>query len=295
VLVFNRAGGGRLAAQEGGEFYFGSFALELEHLFPLVDSTEIPLLQRVTDGFKGARIYPAQREPARECHRLAEGITARTDLAHRSQLLRVAAVILSVEFKLARPQSGGYVRMEEHMVQVFERLSTREILDSSVAGLAQKFGCSRRHLNRLFHQHFGISVAALKMEMRLMKAVSLLRNPDAKVINVAEQCGFNHLGLFTSCFKRRFGTSPGLWRKPLGPSGGRPGGSVKGDLGCPLRVAGLCPQAGSPGAGQAEPLKGRPEQTEPPLAGNRAADGRLGPLTRDWAEAIPSDDSRPWR
>ena len=51
------------------------------------------------------------------------------------------------------------------------------------------------------------------MELRLLKAVTLLRNPTAKIITVAEQCGFNHLGLFNICFKRRFGQSPGQWRK----------------------------------------------------------------------------------
>jgi AraC-like DNA-binding protein len=50
------------------------------------------------------------------------------------------------------------------------------------------------------------------MEIRVLKAASLLRNPDEKVINVAEQCGFNHLGLFNTCFKLRFGVSPGQWR-----------------------------------------------------------------------------------
>ena len=104
------------------------------------------------------------------------------------------------------------------MLQVFERLSSQELLSSSVGQLAEKFSCSRRHLNRLFHQHFGFSVAALRMEMRLVKAVSLLRDPNIKVINVAEQCGFNHLGLFNTCFKRRFGQTPGQWRKTASPA-----------------------------------------------------------------------------
>jgi hypothetical protein len=73
-------------------------------------------------------------------------------------------------------------------------------------------------LNRLFHEFFGFSVAALRMEMRLLKAVSLLRDPNIKVINVAEQCGFNHLGLFNTCFKRRFGQTPGQWRKAASPA-----------------------------------------------------------------------------
>src|SRR5207249_2343477 len=115
--------------------------------------------------------------------------------------------------KNAQPQRTGFIRMEEHMVQVFERLSSPELLTLSVGELAAKFSCSRRHLNRLFHQHFGMSVATLRMEMRMLKAVSLLRDRDIKVINVAEQCGFNHLGLFNTCFKRRFGNTPGQWRK----------------------------------------------------------------------------------
>jgi AraC-like DNA-binding protein len=99
------------------------------------------------------------------------------------------------------------------MVQVFEKLSASELINLSVGELADRFNCSRRHLNRLFHQHFGVSVAALRMEMRMLKAISLLRDAGVKIIDVAEQCGFNHLGLFNTCFKRRFGTSPGRWRK----------------------------------------------------------------------------------
>jgi len=128
-------------------------------------------------------------------------------------VLRVAAVVLTAEFDSARMDRLGGARGENHIVQIFESLSATDILTMSIDELAAKFCCSRRHLNRLFHLHFGSSVAALRMEMRLIKAISLLRDPDAKVINVAEHCGFNHLGLFNTCFRRRFGTSPGQWRK----------------------------------------------------------------------------------
>jgi len=281
VMVLSRTCGGKLAVPEGAEFYFGTFNVNPEHLFPLFDSTEISLLQRVMEDFKGAKIYPAEGEPARECLRLAEGITTQNDLGHRGQLLRIGAAILAAEFKHARRQSSGYVRMEEHILQVFERLSMSEILNCPVSELAEKFGCSRRHLNRLFHQHFGISVAALKMEMRLLKAVSLLRNPDAKVINVAEECGFNHLGLFNICFKRRFGTSPGQWRARLGQRAGEPGGSIIGKLGCPLRVSGLCPYVGGPA-----PVEGPPGQAGGPLAAGDPAEECGRPGARDQTEAV---------
>ena len=147
--------------------------------------------------------------------------------------------------------------------------------------MAGKFGCSRRHLNRLFHQHFGVSVAALRMEMRLLRAVALLRNPDAKVINVAEECGFNHLGLFNICFKRRFGTSPGQWRKKAVPKEDRPSGLGGASPDCPLRVNGLCPWTGQP-----EHRDAAPQQMSQPA---KAVPARASMSARalDWGVEVP--------
>ena len=127
------------------------------------------------------------------------------------------------------------------MIQVFEKLSAVEFLNFSVGELAERFGCSRRHLNRLFHHYFGVSVAALRMEMRLLKAVSLLRNPEAKIIHVAEACGFNQQGLFNICFKRRFGASPGQWRRLNLQAESLPAHLDTDAVACPLRSNGLCP------------------------------------------------------
>src|SRR5439155_1358917 len=167
-------------------------------------------------------------------------IPSEFNLDHRSQLLRIVAVVLSVEFKEAQRQRIGFVRAEEHMVQVLKGLSAAELLSLSVGELATKFSVSRRHLNRLFHHHYGISVSALRMELRLSKAVTLLRDPDAKVINVAEQSGFNHLGLFNTCFKRRFGTSPGRWRKMRVEIGTQAADLPGRELTCPFHSNGLC-------------------------------------------------------
>jgi len=167
-----------------------------EHLFPLFAIGEICMLQNTTGNFNGSKLYPASSSLAQECHRLVETAPPQGNVDHRSQMLRLAAAVLTVEFQNARSRQNGFVRMEDHMMQVFEELSTTELLTLSVGDMANKFSCSRRHLNRLFHQYFGCSVASLRMEMRLLKALALLRVPSAKIINVAEQCGFNHLGLF---------------------------------------------------------------------------------------------------
>lgn len=251
VLVVNGVSGGKLSVVDKGEFVFWSFSLCFEHLLPLFATSEISLLHNLTDSYKTAKIYPAKSPLAVECQRLLQVVPPQFNLDHRGQLIRIAATVLSVEFKEAQTNRVGFVRAEDHMVQVFEKLSASELINLSVGELADRFNCSRRHLNRLFHQHFGVSVASLRMEMRLLKAVSLLRDANAKIINVAEQCGFNHLGLFNTCFKRRFGSSPGQWRKSAlqteNVSQAAPR-KVEPQTICPLHVNGACPMGGQMGA-----------------------------------------------
>jgi AraC-like DNA-binding protein len=244
VFVLDGAVGGRLCAPDRGEMVFASFSACFENLLPLLDSNEISLLRGITNDFKRTRLYPASSPLAMECHRLLEEVPPQFNLDHRSQLLRVAAAIFTFEFVNAQSQRLGSIRPQNHMIRVFEKLSATELISLSVAELAVKFRCCRRHLNRLFHQHFGVSVAALRMELRLSRAVSLLRNPDTKIIDVAGECGFHHLGLFNTCFKRRFGASPGQWRKKALPPEHGPSGLGGAAPNCPLRLKGLCPWTG---------------------------------------------------
>jgi len=241
VVVWHSAPGSRVQPLAGGELVFWSFSLRLDQLYPLFAGNEISLLEGVTEALSRPRYFPAALPLAKHCHRLAEEIPPLFNLDHRSQLLRIAAVILTEEFKAGHLRRVGSQRIEAHLKQIIERLSTDELLTNSVSELAAKFGCSRRHLNRLFNQYFGFSVASLRMEMRLLKAISLLRDVNAKVINVAEQCGFNHLGLFNTCFKRRFGVSPGAWRKQVATLGAKPATSSPHSGDCPLHPKGLCP------------------------------------------------------
>ena len=244
ILVFSRHSAGKLTADDKSECVFATFSLLFEHMFPLFASNEIGLLHNVMSNFKAGRIFMPGGGVAVECQPLLEVAYTQSRLQQRSQLLRIVAAILSDEFKSVHTQRSGVGWAEDHMIQVFEKLSSSELLKLSVDELAAKFSCSRRHLNRLFHQHFGLSITALRMEIRLLKAVSLLRNPREKVINVAEQCGFNHLGLFNTCFKRRYGTSPGQWRKaalaPENPSSRK----TETRPTCPLHANGLCPWGG---------------------------------------------------
>ena len=191
-----------------------------------------------------------------ECYELLTNAVPPFNLAHRGQLLRVAAAIFCEELNAVHRQRASLPSVEEHMVQAFEKLPVDELLNLSVADLGSRFGCSRRHLNRVFHQYFGLSVGALKMEIRLTKAILLLREPDAKVANVAEQCGFDHLGFFNVCFKRRFGTTPGRWRQSTPEEEKLHPGAAADKPACPLHSIGLCPWLAQSQTGIPAPPRG---------------------------------------
>jgi len=258
VVLLRDGGGGKLCAANNGGMIFWCFSLRVEDLFPLFGAAEITLLKNMADDLGDLKVYPASNAVAAECHRLVAGVPPQFDLDHRGHLVRIAATLLSEEFKAAHRQRAGFVRIEEHLLQVFENLSSDVIMNASILELAGRFGCGQRHLNRLFHQYFGFSAAALKMEMRLVKAAGLLQDPDAKVSTVAAQCGFNHFGLFSISFKKRFGVSPVRWRKGPPSIESRPATLVEGNPGCRLRETGLCPWHKRPAGNSAAASKPAP-------------------------------------
>jgi AraC-like DNA-binding protein len=241
VLVLNAASGARLTPAMTRTLLFSFFSVTLEHLFPLLSLKEIPLRQGTSDLFKGLTIYPASRALAAKCHRLLRDVSLELDVNHRGQLMRIVAAILSFEFKHAQPRKSELLRIEGRMRLAFDKLSTADILTLPVPELADRFNCTRRHLTRLFHQQFGCSVANLRMEIRLLRAVSLLRNPEFTVADVALKCGFNHRGLFNQCFKRRFGSSPSQWQTAALKAESRRNNSISDEPNCRLRADGQCP------------------------------------------------------
>jgi AraC-like DNA-binding protein len=212
VLMLNLSADNSILVPQGEEFVYWYFSLRLEPLFPLFSTQEACQLRYLTRSLKTARYYQASADLAQKCHRLVGEVPGEFNFDHRSQLLRIAATVFSFELKQAQYQPKAYGPLDEQFTQVFEKLSVIEVINLSVGQLARKFNCSERHLNRLFHRQFGFSVASFKIEMRLLYAASLIGDTESKIINIAAECGFNHLGMFNSFFKRRFGVNPTHWR-----------------------------------------------------------------------------------
>lgn len=248
VLVLNTGVKGSIEAQGREKLAGVIFHAFLEHLGAVFTINEFCLLERASKTYSGPWYYPAGSKLAMKCRALVDGAPEELGVEHRCHLLKIAAAILSEEFKRSQSKCNGNGCAGNGSGRILDQLSLDEIQKASIDSLAKKYGCSRRHLNRLFHERFGISVSALKMEMRLLKALTLLRNPDSKVCSIAAECGFHHLSLFSARFRKRFGASPNQWREKLFATNRFALGS-NGHI-CALQAKGLCPLPVQQGRGE---------------------------------------------
>ena len=111
--------------------------------------------------------------------------------------------------------SGGGNKLHERFRQLVGKMTEAELAESSLPDIARQLHCSERHFSRLFPRgEFGVPFRARQIELRLQRAQQLLAGSEAKIINVAYESGYRHLGLFNAMFKkiwrhaRRNGGSP---------------------------------------------------------------------------------------
>lgn len=80
--------------------------------------------------------------------------------------------------------------------------------DIDISHIAEHAGISQRYLRRLFARHIGMPPLDYLNQMRVGKAVDLLRNTDMLIKEVCFRCGFKSPQYFSRVFKQQIGVSP---------------------------------------------------------------------------------------
>lgn len=94
--------------------------------------------------------------------------------------------------------------------EVFESyFDDRDKLDSEI----KKLAVSQNHMIRLFHQHFETTPAEYVTDLRINKAATYLATTHQNVLNIAFLAGFGSLSSFHVCFRKKFGMTPGEYRR----------------------------------------------------------------------------------
>lgn len=194
----------------------GVLKLEYFHVLPqrlnsLLTVTEWRHLEDTSsEATLRLQYFAAGEEIAQKFTRLVAQ-SQRDGLAMRSALLQLW--VASVTGLL--PAAGVAVaasNLRERFRQFVGKMPEAELAVRPLTQMASELHCSERHFSRLFREEFNISLRARQTELRLQRARQLLAESNAKIINVAFESGYRHLGLFNAMFKRRFGVTPSQWR-----------------------------------------------------------------------------------
>jgi len=102
---------------------------------------------------------------------------------------------------------------EQYIGLALSFIDDRSSYDISVQDIADYVGVDRTHLYRLFKKHLGISPSKQLCDARLNRAASLMENPELSMSDIALLSGFYDLSHFSRNFQRKFGASPGKYRK----------------------------------------------------------------------------------
>lgn len=69
------------------------------------------------------------------------------------------------------------------------------------------------HWHRIYHAHFGETVAATVRRLRLQRAAAELAHTDKSIAKVAERAGYDSQASFTRAFSAAFGLPPATYRE----------------------------------------------------------------------------------
>jgi hemolysin activation/secretion protein/AraC-like DNA-binding protein len=188
------------------------FQVQPQYLNGLLTVAEDHQLQHVSApaGAPVLGFVAADRIGQRFAHLSAQ--PQRESLAVRSALLQLWAQAVAPLLQAAAAAQPANPKMRERFRQMVAEMPDAELAVRSLTELAEQLNCSERHFSRLFREEFGVALRTRQTELRLVRARQLLADGNAKIINVAYESGYRHLGLFNAMFKKRFGMTPSEWR-----------------------------------------------------------------------------------
>src|SRR5258706_7211837 len=213
VLVIPPGASGRMRASQLGQlsFHYFDFAPEiLTGFLTLAEQQYFEMLGR--HGRPRVRVIPAAHKSSEEFTALVAASAQMSVLVLRCRMLHLTAAMFAEGITLHESEMLPASSVEARFKELITEMPDGELLERTPEELARICGCSLRHFSRLFRRHFEVSLRAKQTELRLLKARQLLSNTDTKIIHVALESGYRHLGLFNAMVKRYIGVTPSAFR-----------------------------------------------------------------------------------
>ncbi len=212
VLVIGPAVEGTLRASQISTAMLHFFYFQPEHLVGLMSMSERLSLEAFAQTAQ-TRIIPAREAVAKEFADLAQNASRRRSFFYRCRILHLVAMIFGDAMPNGTQPRTNVATTLLRFEEIISRIPDADLIHYSSEKLAEMCGCSLRHFRRMFHKQFKTSIRAKQTELRLEKARQLLAETDDKILTIAHESGYRHLGFFNSMFKKKFSVTPSDWRR----------------------------------------------------------------------------------
>jgi DNA-binding LacI/PurR family transcriptional regulator/AraC-like DNA-binding protein len=124
----------------------------------------------------------------------------------------VYEAIESLTYKRKAAESN-YTDYREQIYRLRRNMISQPQKDWDIEKISHDIGISRSHLQRLYKQLFGTSIKDDVINARIKRAKQLLAHTDMRIVEIAEQCGYNNEHHFMRQFKEKCGVTAAQFRK----------------------------------------------------------------------------------
>jgi YesN/AraC family two-component response regulator len=102
----------------------------------------------------------------------------------------------------------------EHIIDDTEEFIENNLTDInlSVNMIAESIGLTSKYLNVLYKKHTGNSIGSVINNLRMDKARQMILETNQSIDSIIEQIGWGSKKYFFTCFKKRFGVTPSVYR-----------------------------------------------------------------------------------
>ena len=136
------------------------------------------------------------------------------NLAEETSLIKVKGLLYSLcaQFDEGAVYREATLSDEELLSKIFAFVEERYSSDCSLGALAEHTSYHPVYLSRYFKQFTGIGYNDHINRYRVNEAIYMLNNTDAKMVDIAFECGFNTVRSFNRRFKEVTGMTPGEYK-----------------------------------------------------------------------------------
>ena len=186
----------------------GFVSVDFDNIVPLLDGS-LPIEYFLTPALGS---FEALSNCIRQIDLVCADQTPGWQLAVKSSLFNFFFLLISERQKKTVSTSSNSKSLEK-MKTVLKYVENHYTEKLTIDDMAELTYYSKSHFMKFFKAHMGIGFTEYLNDYRLTMAARLLKSSDDSILMIADASGFDNLSYFNRIFKRKYGISPGAYRK----------------------------------------------------------------------------------